>query len=246
MKFTNHEQEAAIRGLIVKSFKLDEVETMCADLGISYEDLAGTTLTAKVRELCSYSSRHSRVKDLIDYCVQTRPNANWWSVWEQWEPKTPEPIVQTIPTPISESKTLEPVVLTVSTLKSASKSLTKAITIATVIALVFHGICAAVFLGILIDKIGEFASGKPFDLPFLLLSGVCAANNILGFVGGIRLSAKKKDGGKLCIFATSVTSLIFLFAPPGFFWIPATLGIVLAILLLISHLRKSVKRVGLL
>ena len=66
-----------LRGKIVENFNLEEIQNLCHDLDIPYEDLSGDTRTAKARELVSYAKRHARLDALIAYCRQNRPSKNW-------------------------------------------------------------------------------------------------------------------------------------------------------------------------
>jgi hypothetical protein len=62
---------------IAEYFNADELADLCYRLGISYENLAGTTHTSRVRELTDYCRRHSRLEDLVTACRKLRPHVLW-------------------------------------------------------------------------------------------------------------------------------------------------------------------------
>jgi hypothetical protein len=59
------------------AFNIDELKTLCEDLTVNYENLAGEGLNAKVREIVTYFRRNGRLIDLVDYCRRQRPNVEW-------------------------------------------------------------------------------------------------------------------------------------------------------------------------
>lgn len=58
-------------------FNAEELADLCFRLGIQYENLAGATNSAKVRELTDYCRRHGRVENLIAVCRDRRPHVLW-------------------------------------------------------------------------------------------------------------------------------------------------------------------------
>jgi hypothetical protein len=58
----------------------DELRTLCADLGVDYDNLAGGTKQSKVRELVDYLRRRERVYDLIEVVSKQRPDVNWYKL----------------------------------------------------------------------------------------------------------------------------------------------------------------------
>ena len=67
-----------LRDCIVDHFTLSELRTMCFDLGVSFEELEGETISDKARELVLLLNRLGRCPELVDYCRQQRPNAQPW------------------------------------------------------------------------------------------------------------------------------------------------------------------------
>lgn len=66
-----------IRDLISSSFNLEEFRTLCADLGVPYDDLPGEGLTARIRELILRLDREQRLDDLLNFCAHLRPKLTW-------------------------------------------------------------------------------------------------------------------------------------------------------------------------
>ena len=67
----------ALRDCIVEHFSLNEFRTMCFDLSVSYDDLDGDGLDDKAREFVLYMNRVGRCPEVIAYCRDKRPNANF-------------------------------------------------------------------------------------------------------------------------------------------------------------------------
>ncbi|WP_420630210.1 hypothetical protein [Candidatus Leptofilum sp.] len=65
--------------LLVNSFDLDEFRTLCLNLNIRYDDLAGETLSAKVRELLLKLKRSKQIEQLITLAEEKRPRIDWRS-----------------------------------------------------------------------------------------------------------------------------------------------------------------------
>lgn len=68
---------ADLRNKITTYFNDDEIESLCFDLGIEYENLAGETREAKARELVIYCERTSKVSQLVNRCRELRPSVDW-------------------------------------------------------------------------------------------------------------------------------------------------------------------------
>jgi nitrate reductase NapE component len=66
-----------LRQILVSYFDENELETLCFDLHVDSQCLAGTGKARRVIELIKYCARSGKVKDLIDYCSQQRPNVPW-------------------------------------------------------------------------------------------------------------------------------------------------------------------------
>lgn len=68
---------AQLRENITSRFNMSELETLCNDIDIDFENIKGETLDAKVRELIKYTQRHSKFDILICQLEITRPHINW-------------------------------------------------------------------------------------------------------------------------------------------------------------------------
>jgi hypothetical protein len=62
----------ALRKFIVTRYNLEEIRTLCSDLGVDYDDLGGEGKEAKARELVAYLKRRSKLDDLIRYLQEDR------------------------------------------------------------------------------------------------------------------------------------------------------------------------------
>ena len=63
--------------LIRRHYDLGEFKSLCFELQVEYEDLAGETLTNKVQALVEYLDRRGRVPHLLPLLKQQRPNTPW-------------------------------------------------------------------------------------------------------------------------------------------------------------------------
>lgn len=61
---------------LVKYFSLEELETLCLNLGIMYENLGGSGLSAKALSLVTYSERHGRFSEVVSYVQKARPHVD--------------------------------------------------------------------------------------------------------------------------------------------------------------------------
>lgn len=66
-----------LRDCIVEHFSLEELKTMCFDLGIDYDSLEGSGKSDKARELVLSMNRVGRCPELVAYCKENRPNARF-------------------------------------------------------------------------------------------------------------------------------------------------------------------------
>jgi hypothetical protein len=66
-----------LRRNIERHFSLEELKSLCFDLGVKYDNLAGQTLSAKSVELVSYCQRYSLLSNLIELCAQLRHQVDW-------------------------------------------------------------------------------------------------------------------------------------------------------------------------
>ena len=63
--------------LLDDSFDEEELRTLAFELGISYDNIAGTTKEGKARELISALDRQGRMSELLILCARKRPNVAW-------------------------------------------------------------------------------------------------------------------------------------------------------------------------
>ncbi|MCP5100364.1 MAG: hypothetical protein GY943_32840 [Chloroflexi bacterium] len=62
---------------IADLFNFDELESLCWDLVLPYDDFGGVGHQGKVRELIAYCGRNGRLPDLLTYCRQKRGHVSW-------------------------------------------------------------------------------------------------------------------------------------------------------------------------
>ncbi|HEY3341911.1 MAG TPA: hypothetical protein VGK81_07825 [Anaerolineae bacterium] len=68
---------AQLRENVLAYFEVDDLESLCFDLGVDYNGLPGDGKAAKVVAMLEYFGRTGRVTQLIDRCAQLRPNVAW-------------------------------------------------------------------------------------------------------------------------------------------------------------------------
>lgn len=66
-----------LRETLIACFNEEEMRTLCSDLGIDYENLAGMTKVGKARELIDLLERLERTRDLLALCSVQRPSVDW-------------------------------------------------------------------------------------------------------------------------------------------------------------------------
>jgi len=69
--------KVALRKNITAYFSENEMQTLCFDLGIEYENLSGTTKEAKARELVIHCERNGSLLKLLKQCQRLRPHVEW-------------------------------------------------------------------------------------------------------------------------------------------------------------------------
>jgi hypothetical protein len=67
----------SFRDLLATRFSLEELQSLCLDLGIPYEEIPGNTLTAKVEGVIGYARRRQMLPQLWARGRQLRPKAAW-------------------------------------------------------------------------------------------------------------------------------------------------------------------------
>jgi hypothetical protein len=70
-----------LRTLMENTFDLSEIEGICFDLAINYEDLGGSNRKSKIRDLIAYCERSGTLESLINKCRKERPNFTWPDPW---------------------------------------------------------------------------------------------------------------------------------------------------------------------
>lgn len=66
-----------LRQLLVERFSDDELNTICFDLGVYYDDLPGLGKPNKAHGLIAYMDRRMRLADLVRLSRQSRPDVPW-------------------------------------------------------------------------------------------------------------------------------------------------------------------------
>ena len=66
-----------LRNGITRHFSDNELQSLCFDLGIEYDNLPGDDRESKVRELIGYCERRGMLSKLIETCYQLRSNVEW-------------------------------------------------------------------------------------------------------------------------------------------------------------------------
>lgn len=62
-----------LRNMLSTGFNLDELKSLCFELGIDYENLGGQGKSGKTRELVGYMDRRGRIEDLARAAARMRP-----------------------------------------------------------------------------------------------------------------------------------------------------------------------------
>lgn len=70
---------ANLRQNLAKHFNIDELRTLCFDLGIEHENLPETK-DGMARELVAYCERTGKIPELVAQCRTLRPNVSWEEV----------------------------------------------------------------------------------------------------------------------------------------------------------------------
>ncbi|MCL4264102.1 MAG: hypothetical protein KJ069_12840 [Anaerolineae bacterium] len=67
-----------LRRQIADSFDLDELRTLCLDMGIRYDDLSGDTISAKTASLVATMQRRGQLGQLTAVLQRERPHVTWF------------------------------------------------------------------------------------------------------------------------------------------------------------------------
>ncbi len=68
---------SGLRRLLIKHFDIDELRTLCFELGIDYDSLRGESRDDKARELVTYLERRGRLDELVEVGRRLRPDIDW-------------------------------------------------------------------------------------------------------------------------------------------------------------------------
>jgi formylglycine-generating enzyme required for sulfatase activity len=66
-----------LRRNLVEHFNDSELRTLCFDLDVNYDALAGLGTVDKARELIAYLERRGRISELVETCQRLRPHVTW-------------------------------------------------------------------------------------------------------------------------------------------------------------------------
>ncbi len=72
-----------LRENINRYYSLDEIESLCFDLGVDFENIGGSSKPGKVLELIQYMERRGRLLELADSCRKFRPHIDFGEQYEQ-------------------------------------------------------------------------------------------------------------------------------------------------------------------
>jgi hypothetical protein len=68
---------AKLRQQVASSLNIEELRSLCFDLGIDYDDLSGEGKNGNVRELIALMRRNDEIPRLIEHLSEIRPNIPW-------------------------------------------------------------------------------------------------------------------------------------------------------------------------
>ncbi len=74
---TKHAVILALREVVMDTFNEAELQDVCFELGIPFENLVGEGYTAKAQELVTYLQRRGQLASLVTYGRKHRPHATW-------------------------------------------------------------------------------------------------------------------------------------------------------------------------
>jgi hypothetical protein len=63
--------------MIDEHFNKSELQTLCFDMDVDYDDLNGENKSDKARELIAFCERRQIVPDLVARCRELRPKVEW-------------------------------------------------------------------------------------------------------------------------------------------------------------------------
>ena len=66
-----------LRQMMERYFDLDDIDALCFDMQIDFEDLKGDTKGPKIRSLIRECEQQTRLEQLVTLCAQQRPSVDW-------------------------------------------------------------------------------------------------------------------------------------------------------------------------
>lgn len=90
-----------LRDIFATYFDTNGLTDFALALGIDYENLSGSTKSAKARELALYLWRHSKLPELAEVGPVQRPDIDW-SLLEPYAPLAPKPAENGTPQPATK------------------------------------------------------------------------------------------------------------------------------------------------
>ena len=81
--------EQTLHQVLTERLSLEEVRTLCFDLGVDYDNLGGEGKSAKIRELILYLERRDRLPDLARAGERLRPDVPWRDLPDLQAPDAP-------------------------------------------------------------------------------------------------------------------------------------------------------------
>lgn len=73
----SHSLQVKLRDALSKNFKSDELEILCNDVGIEFDNIEGTNRTSKALNLVGYVDRRGELNKLLFATAKSRPMIKW-------------------------------------------------------------------------------------------------------------------------------------------------------------------------
>lgn len=71
------EKLVALKTKMQDAFNDNDLQNLCFELNIRYEDLEANTLDGRIRSLIAFAQRNGRLADLTNYCRRNRTHTTW-------------------------------------------------------------------------------------------------------------------------------------------------------------------------
>ncbi len=94
------DSRTGLRQSLVEYFSLDELDTLCYDLGVDPDSVPerDSDKPTRVREIVTYFEDRGRLADLIALCAKGRPNVPWSDFLQFTSSPDPASLKSTLPT----------------------------------------------------------------------------------------------------------------------------------------------------